>query len=94
MPVTTEVGASTPLRSRVPEFGRSVSWRRLEGGNEMSLISRSVATHREPGDLETFRSDEQERPIGPARGIFYAMLFGAAIWIVLLGAVEGLRHLF
>lgn len=59
----------------------------------MDFISNSATTHRDPGDLEAFHSDEAERPIGPARGIFYAMLFGAGIWIVLLGAIEGLRHL-
>lgn len=59
----------------------------------MGLVSQSAASRHEAAEVQAFRTDEPERPIGPARGIFYAMVFGAAIWLVVLGGIEGVRLL-
>lgn len=59
----------------------------------MGRVSLSVAADHQQPRIQDFRSHEPEPSIGPARGIFYAMLFGGGAWLVVLAAVEGVRLL-
>jgi hypothetical protein len=59
----------------------------------MGRVSPSVAATRRQPQLHAFRSDEPEPSIGPARGVFYAVLFGGGAWLLVLAAVEGVRLL-
>jgi hypothetical protein len=59
----------------------------------MGRVSPSVAAGHQQPRIHRFRSSEPESSIGPARGIFYAMLFGVGAWLVVLAAVEGVRLL-